>query len=44
MKCILALVLLFLMCAILKPQSNFEKDIIKTYSGDLKITFIGHGT
>ena len=25
-------------------QENFESDIIKTVSGDLKITFIGHGT
>ncbi|MBU1182778.1 MAG: MBL fold metallo-hydrolase, partial [Proteobacteria bacterium] len=25
-------------------QENFESDIIKTASGDLKITFIGHGT
>ncbi len=44
MKSIFTLVLLFLMCTILKPQTNFENDIIKTNSGDLKITFIGHGT
>ncbi|MFH1974557.1 MAG: MBL fold metallo-hydrolase [Pseudomonadota bacterium] len=25
-------------------QENFESDIIKTASGDLKVTFIGHGT
>ncbi|RPJ13046.1 MAG: MBL fold metallo-hydrolase, partial [Desulfobacteraceae bacterium] len=25
-------------------QENFESDLIKTASGDLKITFIGHGT
>ena len=25
-------------------EENFEKDIIKTSAGDLKITFIGHGT
>lgn len=25
-------------------QENFESDIIKTESGDLKVTFIGHGT
>lgn len=25
-------------------QQQFEKDIIKTGSGDLEITFIGHGT
>jgi L-ascorbate metabolism protein UlaG (beta-lactamase superfamily) len=25
-------------------QENFESDIIKTASGDVKITFIGHGT
>jgi sugar lactone lactonase YvrE/L-ascorbate metabolism protein UlaG (beta-lactamase superfamily) len=26
------------------PESKFEQDIIKTSAGDLKITFIGHGT
>jgi len=26
------------------PESKFEQDIIKTSVGDLKITFIGHGT
>jgi len=26
------------------PESKFEQDIIKTDAGDLKITFIGHGT
>jgi len=25
-------------------QEGFESDVIKTSSGDLKITFIGHGT
>ena len=26
------------------PESKFEQDIIKTSAGDLRITFIGHGT
>ena len=26
------------------PESKFEQDIIETNAGDLKITFIGHGT
>ncbi len=26
------------------PEKKFEEDIIKTKTGDLKITFIGHGT
>ena len=28
----------------LKAQNNFQTDIIKTSAGNLKITFIGHGT
>lgn len=27
-----------------KAELGFEQDIIKTSAGDLKITFIGHGT
>jgi gluconolactonase len=27
-----------------QPESKYEEDIIKTSKGDLKITFIGHGT
>jgi L-ascorbate metabolism protein UlaG (beta-lactamase superfamily) len=27
-----------------KPEKKFEEDVIKTKTGDLKITFIGHGT
>jgi L-ascorbate metabolism protein UlaG (beta-lactamase superfamily) len=27
-----------------KTEKKFEKDVIKTKTGDLKITFIGHGT
>jgi gluconolactonase len=27
-----------------EPEQKFEEDIIKTSAGDLKITFIGHGT
>ena len=30
--------------AFLTAAQNFEKDIIKTSQGDLRITFIGHGT
>lgn len=44
MKSVMSLVLLLMGSAWLFSQENFEKDIIKTNSGDLKITFIGHGT
>jgi L-ascorbate metabolism protein UlaG (beta-lactamase superfamily) len=38
--------ILFVFCAIVANVNakDFETDIIKTSSGDLKITFIGHGT
>lgn len=38
-------IIVFLMSAyILKAQNNFQTDIIKTSSGNLKITFIGHAS
>ena len=36
--------LVVLLCAIAANASDFETDTIKTSAGDLKITFIGHGT
>ena len=36
--------ILFVFCAITANAKDFETDIIKTSDGDLKITFIGHGT
>lgn len=44
MKKTFTLVFLLFICGFIKPQTNFEHDIIGTKSGDLKITFIGHGT
>ena len=36
--------LMFIFVATLAAQKEFEEDIITTSKGDLKITFIGHGT
>jgi L-ascorbate metabolism protein UlaG (beta-lactamase superfamily) len=44
MKKIMSLLLLTLGSTWLFSQEKFEKDIIKTNSGDLTMTFIGHGT
>jgi len=40
------LLILFVLCTanLVTAQNQFETDIITTTSGDLKITFIGHGT
>lgn len=40
------LLILFVLCTVnlATAQNQFETDIITTTSGDLKITFIGHGT
>ena len=43
-KIILVIYLVLLTGSSLLPQSVFEKDTILTSSGDLQITFIGHGT
>jgi len=39
-----AVISFLLMTALVSAQSPFETDLIKTSGGDLKITFIGHGT
>jgi len=44
MKPIMSLLLLTLSSTWLFSQEKFEKDIIKTNSGDLAITFIGHAS
>ncbi len=44
MRNLFAIIVLLLSVYILKAQNNFQTDIIKTSAGDLKITFIGHGT
>jgi len=44
MKNLLTIIVLLLSVYILKAQNNFQTDIIKTSAGDLKITFVGHGT
>lgn len=44
MKRLFTFVLLILTSLCFMTQTNFEQDIIKTKTGDLKITFIGHGT
>jgi len=46
MKTLLLLINLLPMTMVVSAfaQEKFEKDIIKTSAGDLKITFIGHGT
>ena len=35
---------LFSICQLLQAQDSFDSDIIKTSAGDLKMTFIAHGT
>ena len=44
MKNLLKIIVLLLSVVILSAQNNFQADIIKTSAGDLKITFVGHGT
>ncbi|MEW6507089.1 MAG: MBL fold metallo-hydrolase [Bacteroidota bacterium] len=44
MKKLITSLLLFVSIIPVNAQNSFEQDIIKTKSGDLKITFIGHGT
>jgi L-ascorbate metabolism protein UlaG (beta-lactamase superfamily) len=44
MKMIYAVLLLMACAAPVLAQESFEKDVIKTASGDLAITFIGHGS
>ena len=39
-----AVVSLFLMTALASAKNSLEADLIKTSGGDLKITFIGHGS
>ena len=41
---IFIIVLMFIFVAMVAAQKEFEEDIITTSKGDLKITFIGHGT
>jgi len=43
-KLFLGLCLLMILAAVAAAQDKFKTDTIKTSSGDLKITFIGHGT
>ena len=43
-KLLMLVNILFAFCAIVANAKDFETDIIKTTAGDLKITFIGHGT
>ena len=43
-KLLIMINLVVLLCAIAANASDFETDTIKTSAGDLKITFIGHGT
>ena len=40
----LTVVLLIAGCAHAAPKTEFEKDVLSTSKGDLRITFIGHGT
>jgi len=44
MRNLLVIVVFLLSVYMLKAQNNFQTDIIKTSAGNLKITFIGHGT
>jgi L-ascorbate metabolism protein UlaG (beta-lactamase superfamily) len=44
MRNLLLMTVFLLSVCILKAQNNFETDLIKTSAGNLKITFIGHGT
>lgn len=43
-KLFLSLCLLTILATVAAAQDKFETDTIKTSAGDLKITFIGHGT
>ena len=43
-KLFLSLCLLMISAGVAAAQDKFETDTIKTSAGDLKITFIGHGT
>ena len=44
MKNLITIIVLLLSVNILIAQNSFQTDIIKTSDGDLKITFVGHGT
>jgi L-ascorbate metabolism protein UlaG (beta-lactamase superfamily) len=44
MKSLITIIVLFLGIYNLNAQNNFQTDIIKTSDGNLKITFVGHGT
>src|ERR1035437_10315357 len=44
MRNLFAIIVFLLSVYMLKAQNNFQTDVIKTSTGDLKITFIGHGT
>ncbi|NJD22331.1 MAG: MBL fold metallo-hydrolase [Melioribacter sp.] len=44
MKNLISIIILLLTVNILIAQNSFQTDIIKTSDGDLKITFVGHGT
>lgn len=44
MKSLLVFPIVFIMCFHAMSQNDFTSDVIKTSDGDLKITFIGHGT
>jgi len=41
---LIIIALMFIFVATVAAQKEFEEDIITTSKGDLKITFIGHGT
>jgi len=44
MKNLITIIVLLLGINNLNAQNNFQTDIIKTSGGDLKITFVGHGS
>lgn len=44
MRNLFTIIVLLLAVYNLNAQNNFQTDIIKTSAGDLKITFVGHGT
>jgi len=45
MRALLVLsILMLLVTSGVSAEGNFDKDVIKTSGGDLKITFLGHGT
>ena len=44
MKTIILIITAFFFLTFASAQTNFEKDVFETSSGDLTITFLGHGT